>query len=328
MSKISGVLITGCAGFLGSNLAEHYLQAGVPVVGVDNFVTGLPSNLQSLRAHSKLFHFIEYDVSKNWDALCSEIAKHSVRFSHVFHFASPASPPLYQEHAFQTIWVNTYGLSQALQFADSVNARCIFSSTSEIYGDPEVHPQPETYRGRVNTMGPRSCYDEAKRLGETLIFTHNWKKNTKHGLVRIFNTYGPRMNPADGRVVINLLAAGHRGEDLPVYGDGQQTRSFCYVSDLIAGITKYAASDLVEPVNIGNNKEFTILELAETVQQKIFPNKDLKLKFHPLPKDDPMKRRPDLAKAKELLSGWAPTVTLEEGLREMYAWLQSQEGFQ
>lgn len=328
MSQVSGVLITGAAGFLGSNLAEHYLSAGIPVVGIDNFVTGLRDNLSALKELPGKFHFIEYDVSESWTALQPALAKTGVKFSHVFHFASPASPPLYQEHAFQTIWVNTYGLSEALEFSDSVGARGVFASTSEIYGDPEVHPQPETYRGRVNTMGPRSCYDEAKRLGETLIFTHNWKKATKHGLVRIFNTYGPRMNPTDGRVVINMLAAGHRGEELPVYGDGLQTRSFCYVSDLIAGITKYAGTELVEPINLGNDKEFTILELAETVQQKLFPTKDLKIKHHPLPQDDPMKRRPDLAKAKALLSGWSPQVSLEEGLRNMYAWLRTQEGFQ
>lgn len=327
MSKITGALITGSAGFLGSNLAESLLSKDIPVFGVDNFVTGLKSNLDSLQTHKNLFQFCEYDVSKNWQAMVEgDLKKFPHKISHVFHFASPASPPLYQEHAFQTIWVNTYGLEQAMKCADLYNARCIFSSTSEIYGDPEVHPQPETYRGNVNTMGPRSCYDEAKRLGETLVFTHNWKKNTKHGLVRIFNTYGPKMNPADGRVVINMLTYGHRGEDLPIYGDGKQTRSFCFVSDLIAGISKYAETDLTEPVNIGNDREFTILELAEIVQKKLFPEKNLKMTFHSLPKDDPLMRRPNLEKAKSVLGDWEPKVDLESGLIKMYEWLKSEKG--
>ncbi len=325
MAKITGALITGAAGFLGSNLAETLLNQGVPVFGVDNFVTGLKSNLDSLKGDKFQFH--EFDVSKSWADLIPELEKFPHKFSHVFHFASPASPPLYQAEAFQTIWVNTKGVSEAIKFADTQGARVIFSSTSEIYGDPEVHPQPETYRGNVNTMGIRSCYDEAKRMGETLIFTSNWKNNTKHGLVRIFNTYGPKMNPKDGRVVINMLTYGHRGEKLPIYGDGKQTRSFCYVTDLIEGILRYAQTELVEPVNIGNDKEFTILELAEIVQKKLFPEKDLQIEHSPLPKDDPLQRRPDLTKAQQLLGGWGPKVQLEEGLRNMYAWLKSQDGF-
>lgn len=326
MAKIQAALITGAAGFLGSNIAKTLLEKNTPVFGVDNFVTGLRSNIEKLKSYDQ-FQFCEYDVSKNWDGLISgQLKKFPHKFSHVFHFASPASPPLYQEHAFQTIWVNTYGLEEAMKCADTSGARCIFASTSETYGDPEVHPQPESYRGNVNTLGPRACYDEAKRLGETLIFTHNWKKNTQHGMVRIFNTYGPNMNPADGRVVINMLTYGHRGENLPVYGDGKQTRSFCYVTDLVDGILRYSETALTEPVNIGNDREFTILELAEIVQKKMFPDKNLKIDFHPLPKDDPMMRRPNLEKAKKLLAPWEPKVDLETGLKNMYEWLKSEKG--
>ena len=200
----------------------------------------------------------------------------------------------------------------------------IFASTSETYGDPEVHPQPETYRGNVNTMGIRACYDEAKRYGETIVYTHNWKNGSSHGLVRIFNTYGPRMNPADGRVVINFLVQGHKGEDLTVYGDGKQTRSFCYVDDLVDGILRYAATSITDPVNLGNDKEFTILELAECVQ-KLFADKNLKLQHMDLPKDDPTKRRPELNRAKSLLNSWEPKVSLQDGLDQMYNWLKDTE---
>jgi nucleoside-diphosphate-sugar epimerase len=240
---------------------------------------------------------------------------------YVFHFASPASPPHYQRLGLETMWVNSVGLSLAMTFADQVGARVIFSSTSEIYGDPEISPQPETYWGNVNTLGPRSCYDESKRFGESLIYTYNLKNKTQHGLVRIFNTYGPRMNPNDGRVIINFLVQAMKGEALTVYGSGQQTRSFCYVDDLIEGIMKYAESPLTEPVNIGNDHEFTILEAAETVK-KIFSDKKLKIEFQALPKDDPKQRKPDLSKAKKLLAPWSPKVSLAEGLRHVIKWLE------
>ena len=320
------ILITGASGFLGSHLAERFLRQGHRVVGVDNFSTGLKTNRQFLEnvAPSDKFFFIEADVCQPWDGWLKTLPDFvAEKISHVFHFASPASPPLYQELALETLWVNSLGTDRALKFADSVGARVVFASTSEIYGDPNVSPQPETYWGHVNTVGIRSCYDEAKRFGESLIYTHNLKKKTKHGFVRIFNTYGPRMNPTDGRVVVNLLAQALKNEPLTVYGEGKQTRSFCYVDDLCAGIEKYAASDLIQPVNVGNDREFTVLELAQIIQ-KMFSDKKLRIEFLPMPKDDPRQRRPDLTLAKKVLAPWSPKVPLEEGLVRMREWLEGE----
>lgn len=293
-------------------------------MAVDNFCTGLRTNkvhLMGLSAAENL-KFIEADVIQTWDDWAKQI---SGKVDLVLHFASPASPPHYQRLGLETMWVNTLGLSRALSFADQQGARVVFASTSEIYGDPEVSPQPETYWGNVNTMGPRSCYDEAKRFGEALIYTHNLRHKTKHGLVRIFNTYGPRMNPNDGRVIINFLIQALEGSALSIYGDGSQTRSFCFVDDLVDGIVRYAQTDLIEPVNLGNDKEFTILEAAELVV-KIFSNKNLKKIFEPLPKDDPKQRKPDLTRAKNLLKPWSPKISLEEGLRQMLTALQKNTG--
>lgn len=323
--SFTAALITGGGGFLGSHLAERLLNQGCFVICVDNFCTGLLKNktyLQRLPKSEKLI-FIEADVAQEWTwtkQIPEEIQK---KISHVFHFASPASPPHYQRLAFETIAANTEGLKQAMAFADKNSARVVFASTSEIYGDPNVSPQPESYWGNVNTMGIRSCYDEAKRMGETLIFTHNWKFKTQHGLVRIFNTYGPRMNPNDGRVIINFLVQALKGEELTVYGDGQQTRSFCYVDDLISGVIAYAESKLTEPINLGSDKEFTVLELSQTVQN-IFSSTNIKTKFFPLPQDDPRQRRPDLSKAKSLLSPWKPQVELKSGLEKMISWLKEE----
>ena len=317
---ITGAIVTGGAGFIGSHLCRKLLEKNLPVVAVDNYSTGLRSNTTGLFT-------IEADVVEPWEWQ-RQISKEWLKnISHVFHFASPASPPLYQEMAFSTLWVNTIGLKNALEFADLLKengrgARVIFASTSEVYGDPEVNPQPETYWGRVNSFGVRACYDESKRFGEALIFTHNWKKRTQHGLVRIFNTYGPRMNPHDGRVVINLLRQARDNEPLTVYGDGSQTRSFCYIDDLLDGIWRYAESSLTEPVNLGNDKEFTILELAQTVQA-LFPTKKIPVVFQPLPKDDPTQRRPDLKRAKEWLAPWQPKIALNEGLRRTSEWLNA-----
>lgn len=323
--QIKGAIITGVAGFLGSHLAESLLKKNIPVIGVDNLVSGTTSNINYLKsiAPKKKFAFVKADASRPWKAWIAKSKKaiNPAKITHVFHFASPASPPIYQEHALETIWINSLGVNEALVNADKLKARVIFSSTSEIYGDPLEHPQKETYRGNVTTVGPRSCYDEAKRFGETLIYTHNWKKNTKHGFVRIFNTYGPRMNPYDGRVVINFLLQAIKNQPLTVFGTGKQTRSFCYVSDLIDGILKYAETELTEPLNLGNEKEFTILELAETVQE-LFKNKKLEIKFEPLPKDDPTQRRPDLTISKKLLHPWEPKVPLAQGLEQMSSWLQ------
>jgi nucleoside-diphosphate-sugar epimerase len=325
--EIKGAIITGAAGFLGSHICEQFLLKGIPVIGVDNYITGTKSNVDFLKsiAPKKYFVMIKADASKPWSKWLPDAKKKlgKIKITHVFHFASPASPPIYQEHALETIWINSVGVNEALIAADQLKARVIFSSTSEIYGDPLEHPQKETYRGNVTTVGPRSCYDEAKRFGETLIYTHNWKKKTKHGMVRIFNTYGPRMNPYDGRVVINFLLQAQKNKDLTVYGDGSQTRSFCYVTDLIEGIIRYAKSDYTLPLNLGNEKEFSILELAETVQ-KMFPEKKLQIKFEALPKDDPTQRRPDLSLTKEKLNSWEPRVQLSEGLQLMSGWLANE----
>lgn len=312
------VVITGGCGFLGSHLAENFSGMGYEVYAIDNFSTGFRNNKNYLEALPGV-KVIEADVAEKetWKALEKQIS--SAEF--VFHFASPASPPHYQRMALETMAVNSWGTQWALESADVWKARVIFASTSEIYGDPLVHPQKETYWGNVNTVGIRSCYDESKRYGETLIHTWNWKKNTRHGFVRIFNTYGPRMNPADGRVIINFLEQALKKQPLTVYGDGKQTRSFCFVDDLIAGIIAYAKSDLVQPVNIGNDKEFSLLELVDVIGQ-IFNDRKLELKFFPLPSDDPQQRRPDLGLARSLLK-WEPKIPLKEGLQKMRAWLET-----
>ena len=312
------VLITGGSGFIGSHLAEYYLTQNHSVIIVDNFCTGLRSNADYLKgiSSSEKLTIVEADVSKPWGWVQNLSSESLQNINYVFHLASPASPPLYQEMAFDTLWVNSVGLNNALEFADSVQARLIYSSTSEVYGDPDCSPQPETYWGNVNSFGIRSCYDESKRFGEALLFTHNWKKKTKHGLVRIFNTYGTRMNPHDGRVIINFLVQAEKGQSLTVYGDGEQTRSFCYVSDLVAGLTRYAESEIVEPVNLGNDREFSILELAKEVQA-LYPEKKLNIEFQALPADDPKQRKPDLTRARQLLSPWAPSVSLADGLKLM-----------
>lgn len=314
-------LVTGAGGFLGSHLSEKLLREGWNVIAVDNFCTGLKSNRLFLEScsQSKNLLFFESDITDNWNFLDEVPAQWSSQLQLIFHFASPASPPHYQRLNLETIKANTVGLEKALQIATQYKARVIFASTSEIYGDPQVSPQSEDYWGFVNCYGERSCYDESKRLGETLIYNYNRRFQTQHGLVRIFNTYGPRMNPEDGRVVINFLLQAKNTGTLTMYGDGQQTRSFCYVDDLIDGIIRYAISNLTIPINIGNSNEFSIRELADIIQNRLFPDKKLQIQFLPLPKDDPQQRCPDLSKAYELLNGWSPKVSLEEGLQKMLA---------
>jgi nucleoside-diphosphate-sugar epimerase len=319
-NEFTNVLITGGAGFLGSHLGEFFLKKNLKVFLVDNFATGSIKNIEILKKMAVSEHqlqFIEADVTKNWDWA----AKITDRISHVFHFASPASPPHYKRLGLETMWVNTIGLHNAIKFADERNAKTIFASTSEVYGDPDHSPQEETYFGNVNSFGVRSCYDEAKRFGESLIYTHNLKYKTNHGLVRIFNTYGPRMSFDDGRVIINFLVQAFKNEPLTIYGDGTQTRSFCYVDDLINGIVSYALTDLSQPVNIGNEGEFTLLELVDVIQQ-IYPTKNITKVHLPLEADDPKKRRPDLSLAKKVLAPWHPQVPLKQGLINMIKWLE------
>lgn len=312
------VIVTGAAGFLGSYLCEHYLKLGYKVLGFDNFSTGLKSNIEYLKSIGKNFDFFEFDVCNDWAPFDSKISD----LKYIFHFASPASPPLYQKLNIETMWANSIGLNHALQFADRHNrARVIFASTSEIYGDPEISPQPESYWGNVNSFGERSCYDESKRFGESLIFSHNRRYKTRHGLIRFFNSYGPRMNPDDGRVVINFIKQAIANEPLTVYGDGLQTRSFCFVEDTVAGIVRYADTDLTIPINVGNDKEFTILELANIVLK--VANSNSTIKHESLPSDDPKRRRPDLTRAKIELYPWEPKIDLEIGVLKMKDWLNS-----
>lgn len=317
----NSVLITGAGGFLGSHLSEFYLNQGYQVVAIDNFSTGLPSNRTYLeQIGGSRLRFIQYDVCQNLLEAPNLPTDWLSTLKFVFHFASPASPPHYQRLGLETLWVNSQGLAQCLHLADQHKARVIFASTSEVYGDPSFSPQPESYWGNVNSFGERSCYDEAKRFGEALIFTHNKKFKTNHGLVRIFNTYGPRMNPNDGRVVINFIVQALKNETITIYGDGKQTRSFCYVDDLVQAISLYANSKIAEPVNIGNNREFTMLELAQIVVQKL--NSKSALSFMPLPADDPKQRKPDLTKAGSLLN-YKPSIALEDGIVKMADWLRT-----
>lgn len=310
------VVVTGAAGFLGSHLCETFLYQGYQVWGLDNFLTSDRSNIENLKKISPHFRFKEMNICQEWQSLETDI-QGPVEF--VFHFASPASPSKYQSLPFETIFANTDGLLKALNFAKSRSARLIFASSSEVYGDPLRNPQVETDLGNVNTFGPRACYDEAKRLGETLIYEFNRLHGNRHGLVRIFNTYGPRMNSEDGRVIINFLTQAQRGENLTIYGTGSHTRSFCFVEDLIQGILKYARAEIYEPMNLGNPSEISVLALARLVQE-IHSENNLQLEFRPLPPDDPHQRRPDISKARELLQ-WSPQVDLKSGLLRMKSWL-------
>lgn len=319
---MKSVIVTGAAGFIGTHLTEKLLGLGYEVIGVDNFCTGSEVNKRHLESLKKPFTFFQADISEPWEAWFEKIP-HEIRnnLKYVFHFASPASPIHYQRLSLETLKANSIGLERAIQAADRYGAKVVFSSTSEIYGDPQVSPQPEKYWGHVNSFGPRSCYDESKRFGEALIYSSNQKNGTRHGLVRIFNTYGPRMDWNDGRVVINFLKQGLKGSSLTVYGDGTQTRSFCYVDDLVNGILLYAEKDFAEPLNLGNQEEFLVLDLAKKVQN-LFAEKKLEINYEPLPAEDPKQRQPDLTKTLQALHPWKPIVNLEEGLALTLKWLK------
>ncbi len=296
------VVITGAAGFLASHLTDRFLAAGDQVCGIDNFLTGRPDNLAHLKANSA-FTFMEHDVSTPFDV--------SGPVDGVLHFASAASPPDYQQYPIETLLVGSEGTRNALELARRNSARFFLASTSEVYGDPQVHPQPETYWGYVNSIGPRSMYDEAKRFAEAMTMAYHRTHGVDTRIVRIFNTYGPRMRPGDGRVVSNFLVQALRGEPLTVYGDGSQTRSFCYVSDEVEGIYRLFNSSRTLPTNIGNPIEFTMLELAEQVLA--VTGSASKIVHHELPGDDPKVRQPDITVAREVL-GWEPKVALRQGL--------------
>ena len=295
-------LVTGGAGFLGSHLCDALLADGYDVTAADNLLTGRLANIEHLRRDSR-FTFLEHDVCE--PIPCGEV-------DYVFHFASPASPVDYAAHGIETLQVGSYGTFESLEVARRDNARFMMASTSECYGDPLVHPQVETYWGHVNPIGPRSVYDEAKRFSEAVTMAYHRYHKVDTRILRIFNTYGPRMQINDGRVIPNFMCQALRGEDLTVYGDGSQTRSFCYVSDEVDGILRLAKASEHEPVNIGNPTEFTILECAKQVQS--ITGSKSKIQFRPLPQDDPKQRRPDISKAKRLL-GWEPKVDLETGLK-------------
>jgi dTDP-glucose 4,6-dehydratase len=301
------VLITGVAGFVGSNLANAHLDAGDQVVGVDNFSTGSHRSLDALNS----LELIESGVSEAIALLPADVQL-------VYHFASPASPEKYMADAMNTMEVNTGGTLSMLEYASRTGARLVFASTSEIYGDPLVSPQTEDYWGNVNPIGPRSVYDEAKRFGETLVAYFQREKRVNAGIIRIFNTYGPNMDPYDGRVVSTFIRQALRSEPFTIFGDGKQTRSFCYIDDLVEGIMAMGNSTQAGPINLGNPQENTLLELAEMVTRIVGGSGEMK--FLPLPEDDPKQRNPDITRAKKLL-GWEPSVALETGIEKTASWM-------
>ena len=304
------ILVTGAAGFLGSHLCDKLLGDGHEVLGVDNLSTGSLQNLQHLAKESR-FRFEQVDICQPYDPGPVEF---------VYNFASPASPVDYIRLGIETLQVGSAGTLHTLEIARRYNAGYLHASTSECYGDPEVHPQVESYWGNVNPIGPRSVYDEAKRFSEAAVAAYRRYHQVNTHLVRIFNTYGPRLQANDGRVISNLMMQALRGEPLTVYGDGSQTRSFCYVSDLIEGIVRLAKSDEHDPTNIGNPTEWTILECAQEIQSLL--GSQCEITFKPLPQDDPKQRRPDISKAQRLLD-WAPVVPLREGLQRSLAYFEA-----
>jgi len=304
------ILVTGGAGFLGSHLCDRLIKDGADVLCVDNYFTGAKQNIVHLIGNPN-FELMRHDVTF---PLYVEVAQ-------IYNLACPASPIHYQFDPVQTTKTSVHGAINMLGLAKRVRARIFQASTSEVYGDPEIHPQNETYLGRVNTTGPRACYDEGKRCAETLFFDYYRQHSLDIKVVRIFNTYGPRMHPNDGRVVSNFIVQALKGEDITIYGDGRQTRSFCYVDDMIEGFVRMmnTGDDFTGPVNMGNPGEFTMLELAEKVLH--LTGGKSKLVFHPLPTDDPRQRQPDISLAKSNL-GWEPRVELEDGLKETVSYFR------
>lgn len=311
MNSLKRVLITGAAGFLGSHLCDKFISEGFSVIGMDNFITGDKKNLQHLNKHPN-FSFIEHDVT--------EFIKIEGDLDYILHFASPASPIDYLKIPIQTLKVGSLGTHNLLGLAKAKQARILIASTSEVYGDPLVHPQPESYFGNVNAIGPRGVYDEAKRFQESLTMAYHRFHGLETRIVRIFNTYGPRMRLNDGRVIPAFMGQVLRGEDLTVFGDGSQTRSFCYVDDQVDGIYKLLFSDYSEPVNIGNPGETTILEFAKEIIAMF--NSTQKIVYRQLSIDDPLQRKPDITLAKKLL-GWEPKVSREKGMEITFNYFKS-----
>lgn len=306
------ILITGGAGFLGSHLSERLLKEGNEIICLDNFFTGRKQNVQHLMDHPN-FELIRHDI----------VEPFTVEVDEIYNLACPASPIHYQYNPIKTMKTSVLGSINMLGLAKRTKAKIFQASTSEVYGDPHVHPQSENYWGNVNPIGIRSCYDEGKRTAETLFMDYHREHNLRVKIIRIFNTYGPNMHPEDGRVVSNFIVQALKGQDITVYGKGNQTRSFCYVSDLIDGFVRLMNSDdkITGPINCGNPNEFTILELAEKVIK--LTNSKSKIIYKPLPSDDPMQRKPDITKAKDLL-GWEPKIQLEEGLMKTIEYFKTQ----
>ena len=306
------ILVTGGAGFLGSHLCERLLKDGHEVVAIDNLFTGRKLNISHLMGHPN-FEFVRHDV----------IDPFKYEVDQIYNLACPASPPHYQYNPIKTIKTSVMGAINCLGLAKRTKARVFQASTSEVYGDPQVHPQPEIYWGHVNPIGKRSCYDEGKRCAETLFFDYHRENKVDIRVIRIFNTYGPRMHEADGRVVSNFIVQALRGQDITIYGDGSQTRSFCYVDDLIEGFVRFMAqTETVGPMNCGNPGEFTMLELAE-LTLKLVGGKS-KIIHKTLPTDDPKQRQPDITLAKKVLGGWEPKVSLEDGLGRTIAYFKTR----
>jgi UDP-glucuronate decarboxylase len=295
------ILVTGGAGFIGSHLIDRLMAQGNEVLCLDNFYTGRKHNLLKWLDNPN-FELIRHDVT---EPIRLEVDQ-------IYHLACPASPVHYQYNPIKTVKTNVMGTMNMLGLAKRIKARFLLASTSEVYGDPDVHPQPEEYRGNVNPIGIRSCYDEGKRIAETLAFDYHRENEVEIRVARIFNTYGPRMLENDGRVVSNFIVQALRGVPLTVYGSGSQTRSFCYVSDLVEGLMRLMNGENTGPVNLGNPDEYTILELAQKIQQMVNPDADIK--YEPLPQEDPRQRKPDITKAKSWL-GWEPTIPLQDGLK-------------
>ena len=306
------ILVTGGAGFLGSHLCERLLKDGQEVVCIDNLFTGRKSNIEHLLANPR-FEFVRHDV----------IDPFKYEVDQIYNLACPASPPHYQYNPIKTIKTSVMGSINCLGLAKRLRARVFQASTSEVYGDPQVHPQPESYWGNVNPIGKRSCYDEGKRCAETLFFDYHRENKVDIRVVRIFNTYGPRMHEADGRVVSNFIVQALRGEDITIYGDGSQTRSFCYVDDLIEGFVRFMAqTEIVGPMNLGNPGEFTMLQLAQLTLKLVGGKSQIVHKS--LPSDDPKQRRPDITLARKVLNGWEPTIPLEEGLKRTIGYFKTK----
>lgn len=304
------ILVTGGAGFVGSHLCERLLNEGNEVIALDNYFTGKKANVIHLM-DNHYFELIRHDVTQPF----------FIEVDEIYNLACPASPIHYQYNPIKTVKTSVMGAINMLGLAKRIRAKVLQASTSEVYGDPKIHPQTEDYWGHVNPIGVRSCYDEGKRVAETLFMSYHEQNNVKIKIIRIFNTYGPRMDPNDGRVVSNFIVQALKGENITIYGDGSQTRSFQYVDDLINGMIKMmgTADDFIGPVNIGNPGEFTILQLAEKIIDII--GSKSKLIFEPLPKDDPMKRKPDITLAKKMLN-WQPTIKLEDGLKKTIAYFE------